>query len=411
MIAAARSRCVRDRGGVGSFPQRTIAAMSTLAIPTVAEVARIAAHLDPVLRNVMITHCYHELALGIRAHTGAGANWCTFATWASRQAGRTIRREDLRQALLARLGGSPDGRRIAAGLLTAMRGTAPIRTLSGIVETVVLALELDGALDRAAAAVAAGNLKVFEEIAEPVARLLEALRSEAADTLPRFLDELRPGDPPAGQRLLRDAFEAYREAADATSSAERAQLLYYGNLLIGMHEQTRLQPEIAAAMNATFDRDAVRDRVIRSLLPGVWRGVRYRIAALFGRRPPLDDIVDGLTEAAGRELRHLVTEQAMMLELPEGVTVRLGTDLARLYAPSLASITEPNLAALVRRIDPAPETVAGSGATDWTVLEQRLHLISDLFRCFHEWGPLFEPPFSRVQVESLRAGRRPDPPL
>ena len=64
-------------------------------IPTVAEVERIAAVSDPVIRNLQITQCYHELAVALTTRTGICANWCTFATWASKQAGQTIRQEDL----------------------------------------------------------------------------------------------------------------------------------------------------------------------------------------------------------------------------------------------------------------------------------------------------------------------------
>ena len=43
------------------------------------------------------------------ARTGGGpANWCTFATWASKQAGQTIRKEDLRRAFERVFTESPD---------------------------------------------------------------------------------------------------------------------------------------------------------------------------------------------------------------------------------------------------------------------------------------------------------------
>ena len=58
------------------------------------EVQRIAAIRSPILRNLQITYAYSLLAAEITARSGQGANWCTFATWASRQAGRTIRGED-----------------------------------------------------------------------------------------------------------------------------------------------------------------------------------------------------------------------------------------------------------------------------------------------------------------------------
>ena len=61
---------------------------------TPADVEPIAAIRSPVLRNLEITHAYSLLAAAVAARSGQGANWCTFATWASRQAGRTIRGED-----------------------------------------------------------------------------------------------------------------------------------------------------------------------------------------------------------------------------------------------------------------------------------------------------------------------------
>ena len=49
---------------------------------------------EPVVRNLRITQCYHALSAAVAERISPGANWCTFATWASRQAGQTIRGED-----------------------------------------------------------------------------------------------------------------------------------------------------------------------------------------------------------------------------------------------------------------------------------------------------------------------------
>ena len=67
-------------------------------VPTVGEVDAIAAMDDPIVRNLRITQCYHELSRCVAVRVAPGANWCTFATWASRQAGQTIRGEDLERA-------------------------------------------------------------------------------------------------------------------------------------------------------------------------------------------------------------------------------------------------------------------------------------------------------------------------
>src|SRR5882672_5225622 len=62
------------------------------------EIYRIARLRDPILRNLQITQSYYELSQSVAGLTGFSANWCTFATWASKQAGQTIRQEDLPQA-------------------------------------------------------------------------------------------------------------------------------------------------------------------------------------------------------------------------------------------------------------------------------------------------------------------------
>ncbi|HSJ23922.1 MAG TPA: hypothetical protein VK929_04495 [Longimicrobiales bacterium] len=379
-------------------------------IPTAADVARIAAQADPALRNVMITQGYQDLARAVRACSGGGANWCAFATWASRQAGRTIRREDLKHSLMARVEAAPELRPLVDGVISAARGTVAATTATGVLSAVARAVEYEGVIDRAADAVAVGNRKVFAEIGASFASFLEASATSEPGAMQAFLDNLAPGEPPEGQGMLREAFAAYVAGA-AAAEAERAQLFHYANLLIAYHEQVRLQPEIAAAMNASLDTDAVRDRVVATLLPSLWRRVRYRIAGLFGRRPPLDVALERLLEGVQRALRHVLTANAMTLELPDGSTVRLGRDLATPHSPLLAQVTHPSLADLIRRLDPAPDSLAGSGAGDWGILEQRLHFVAELFRCHYDAETLYSDPFAPTQLAALRAGRLPDPPL
>src|SRR5262245_54167180 len=70
--------------------------------PLTDEVMQIAAIADPVLRNLRITECYYRLSMAMARRTGQRANWCTFATWASKQAGQTIRGEDILDKLDSR---------------------------------------------------------------------------------------------------------------------------------------------------------------------------------------------------------------------------------------------------------------------------------------------------------------------
>src|SRR5262245_5127626 len=63
-------------------------------VPSPAAVDAIIALADPVVRNLRLTQCYYELSGAIAVRVRRDLNWCTFATWASKQAGHTIRGED-----------------------------------------------------------------------------------------------------------------------------------------------------------------------------------------------------------------------------------------------------------------------------------------------------------------------------
>jgi len=375
--------------------------------PTVAEVDRIAALRDPVVRNLQITQCYFELSAALRQAVGPGANWCTFATWASKQAGQTIRKEDLARTLEAKLKYGP----AAAPLPSSAMGgePAPAQALPADIWQV---LDPTAPFTRASEAVARGNLKVFAEIAREVARFLaDCLTASTHDmqALENFCAALRPGDPPTGQHYLHRAFTHYFLARAETDATRRAQWMLLANLEIGFHEQTRLQPEIVAAMEApVIDPRVVRDR-IAALLPaglGVSR-LRRVWARLRGRPSPLDQTVDWLVAEMREETRFLISDQLMAIELPQATRLRLGRDLRAPYPSSLQQITTLELRELLADIDPMPASPQASGAADWGNLCDRLHFIVELFRCYQEWPPLFDAPFSPAQLQTIQAGRKP----
>jgi hypothetical protein len=66
-----------------------------MTTPSIEDVARIAGISDPVIRNLNITQGYYELSQAMSKYTDGNPNWCTFAVWASKQAGQSIRKEDL----------------------------------------------------------------------------------------------------------------------------------------------------------------------------------------------------------------------------------------------------------------------------------------------------------------------------
>jgi hypothetical protein len=251
-----------------------------VSVPTVSDVDTIGAIGDPVIRNLRITQCYHELAHAIAERVTPGANWCTFATWASRQAGQTIRGEDFVRAAEDILG-SHEVAQVITDIVRLSSRTAGALTHDTILEAVHRAVDPEAALRRAADAVSIGNRKVFVEIGREFARwrgTAAAAGPPDAAASAAFTDALRAGEPPDGQRLLREAFAAYGSACRAPNDAERAALMLLGNLLVGFHEQTRLQPQIQAALDAAVDPDAVRAALFPLMMPGVWLRLRARIA-------------------------------------------------------------------------------------------------------------------------------------
>jgi hypothetical protein len=233
--------------------------VSTPSLPrrplTPEDVDRIAATADPVIRNLAITQAYHELSAATAARLGPDATWCTYATWASKQAGRTIRKEDLQRGLEEAFRSSPVAALAGREVATEARRFGASVPHGASITSVWEVVDPGAALDRASAAVARGNLRVFEEIGREFARFdvecgADADAGGGADGLARFLERLRPGEPPDGQRYLRQAFSRYHRARFEVDPVTRAQLVFLANLEIGFHEQTRLQPEISEALDA-----------------------------------------------------------------------------------------------------------------------------------------------------------------
>jgi hypothetical protein len=396
--------------------------VSTPSLPqarhvTPQDVDRIAAMRDPVLRNLQITQAYHALSAAAAARLGGVANWCTFATWASKQAGRTIRKEDVQRSLEAAFRSSPTAALAAGELMTqASRFGAGIPS-SGSLASVWKVVDPAAALDRASAAVARGNLRVFEEIGREFARFEVECGADAtidADSLGRFVEGLAPGEPPDGQRYLRQAFARYHRARFEEDPATRAQLVLLANLEIGFHEQTRLQPEIAEALNAgVMDPRELRDRIVEAVFPDAAWLVRLRlwVARLIGRRTLLDLAIDGLVIEVQALVRRVLTLHLLSIELGNDVHLELGEDLAAGPPPSLREIVLPELRDLLDRIDPTRDSPRESGAVDWADLGDRIHFIAEMFRCYQEAAFLFEPPFTPAQLAALNAGRRPADPL
>jgi hypothetical protein len=359
----------------------------TTDVPTPDEVRRIAAIADPVLRNLEITACYSRLAAAMTARGDPCSNWCTFATWASRQAGRTIRGEDLLAGLEHELGRDAELLHPVDSLWRALvrRGLFRRDTrLGGLVADLHTPFD---AFELASDAVARGNRKVFAEIGLAFARYLHDcdadLPAESAD-LAAFVDGLRPGEPPEGQRYLRQAFARYQRQRFEPDPDRRAELVVLANLEIGLHEQTRLQPEIAEALDAAATTgERLSGGVARRLLGAV--------------------VQRGLTRIS----REVITRSFMVLTLP-GAVLALGRNLDAPFPEALRTPTDAELGELLARFEPAAGALDDCGAEDWAQLTQRMHYIAHLFRAYHDATALGSAPFTPAQLERIAAGVVPD---
>ncbi len=385
-----------------------------MSTSTVADVDRIAALADPVVRNLQITQCYYELSARLVERTGPSANWCTFATWASKQAGQTIRKADLGQALKRAVTRPPALN--AVGPMPGALATPALAADTAVQQanaTLWDVLDPSAPFERASLAVARGNRKVFAEIGRVFAAFAAACLDDAAPDAAKiaaFCAELRPGPPPDGQEYLRRAFARYYAALFAADAKTRAEHLFFANLAIGFHEQTRLQPEIVAALDAPIpDQQRLATQLSAALLPYprlVALPFLY-LRRLLGR-PLLVERAAAAAVAQAREAAHLiVTEHLMTLTLAGGAYLRLGRDLKATYPATLARIDDAELAALLATVDQTPDSVAESGAGDWGDLGERLHFIADMFRCYQEAPLLLAAPFTPEQVAALVAGQAP----
>jgi hypothetical protein len=186
------------------------------------DIERIKKTQDPVQRNREITASYAKLSREMRDVIGkdGGANWATFGAWASDEAGKTIRGEQISNETQAVIN--------------------IINPLAGL-----LTSEGEG---NAQKQVAEGNRVVYREIAPAFAEFVDRFksvetRSESSD---KSLNAMLEGykDKPK----LKGAFKLYYQAKFEKDPNKKKELVHRANVLIGEHEQKRLQPYIKSAI-------------------------------------------------------------------------------------------------------------------------------------------------------------------
>lgn len=378
---------------------------SPARIPSQAEIAEIiAASSKPSLRNLRITACYGELSRAIAATVGTeNVNWCTFATWASKTAGRFIRLADLDdriRAAIERCLGS-------AGLLSGLRES--LRPLPGGLEPMdahVIHAAKDLATETSAE-VAAGNLTVFTELAPLFSALVDAMaevKSGRRSALNRVMETLQLGaTSQGGQDLLRRAVADYVDAMTTTDARRKAELMLRANAQVGAHEQIRLQPYIHNAMTASL---AGR---LSAVTLGKYVGTATESAGRLARL--IDARLRPYQAALEQVWLQVSTSYLMTLELPNG-TLWLGRDLPGIpgqpiFPPDLMELQDGELLRILRIYHADGLTARGSGASEWSHLSDRMRYILELFRSRQQDPTLFEPPFKAATLAAIRRGEVP----
>jgi hypothetical protein len=361
---------------------------------------------QPVLRNLLITHAYHGLTMSMANLLVGDLVWTGFATWASKQAGSFIRREQV----------PPAGRMM-------------LDALEHDHQCVVRSL-----LDGISRFITNGNLSVFEELGFMFASFVEVFSQPNArtdDNLAMLVGRFSEGEsmpdevritaagtlerrPAGGQSLIRAAVRHYFDALRETQADARAELILLANVECGLHEQIRLQPYIAGAL------DTPAEQLLR--LAGA----------------STHPLADSLIELA----RRISTELLLTMPLPHEV-LDLGSDLkappgADLWPPELANLRHPSLSVLGNRVgayearerdldlgdriegwanrlltklELARPEAQGTGAKDWTRIDDRMRFIFELFRSRQRDAALLASPFTSAQLAEMHTGRVPNGPL
>jgi hypothetical protein len=374
------------------------------------DIAKISTIQDPVLRNLYITQRYHDLSRALAETIGGpNVNWSTFATWASKTAGQSIRNEEVPPFVDDLVGDAEDDAMHRLGKIAAL--VDAIVPTTGFHASFLLA-PVKETIGTVSTSIGVGNLKVFAELAPLFVQFVRAMQTAAPPTpavLAGFIETLDPR-PTAdgGQDMLRKAFTNYFRAILESDDVEKARLILAGNCQIGVHEQTRLQPQIAEAMDAPVD-VILKKHLHGSLDTGAGKGVFQRLVDAIEK--PLDDLVDVVEDLWER----VATRYLMNLALPGGAELPLGRNIPKQAAaqpflpPPLQNVTAPDdLVAIIKQYDRARgATDVGSGSVDWRVLDDRMNFIVNLFRSRQLDAPLLEQPFNDAQRALIEQDKVP----
>ncbi|MCY1030899.1 hypothetical protein OV207_05475, partial [Corallococcus sp. BB11-1] len=194
----------------------------------------------------------------------------------------------------------------------------------------------------------------------------------------------------------------YAQAMFEKDPNKKAELMLLANNTVGLHEQTQLQSFVEKALNAPV-KEVFRGILDKSIEAGAdalpFPADLAAKAAL--KTGVVDLVLNPLVDKLAEVFRGIATEHMMKLAVP-GEALKLGNDLPppagmedTLFPPHLRSIENPKLRELLGRMDASPDSLKGTGANDWSQLDQRMNYIVDLFRTRQSDPRLFDQPFGK----------------
>lgn len=375
------------------------------------QISGIAEHPEPVLRNLLITQTYSEINLALSELLGKNnVSWCAYATWASKTAGKFIRLENVDAAIEEFLRGKDwvkELTRVIPGAMTWFGWRVKIN------DSFLLKI-LNETARAAATEVAKGNLLVFAELAPLYAQFLQLITpnpDQKEQNLSAFLNYLHQNqtEENAYQKLVQ-AYTAYQEAVFETDPKAKAELIFYANVLVGYHEQIRLNPAINNSLNAPIEQIFKKE-----LLGGLERLIEASIPRFLFQliSPLLKNSVTPVVYRMATDWRKISTKFLMRIEVPDG-HLDLSEDIpliayepGKMFPEELVEIRNSALLQVLTELDHSPNSSKGSAAKDWGDLGERMNFIADFFRSAQQDAHLFWPPFNAQQTALIKQGEVP----
>jgi hypothetical protein len=343
-----------------------------------------------VVRNLQVTQGYYRISQGMKRYTSSkNVSWCSFATHASKTAGQALRHElmpgYLKSAMIRMAGYENTFLFLSEGILDQDQP-----------KTGEQSSRMGEALRQVSQLISEGNITVFEELARPFASFLITFKKDweyDEGKLRAFLDEnFQPGPlTEGGQDYLIEAFTAYYKARFETRAKEKAAYILQGNLLIGLHEQTRLQPQIEQALTVPLEFFSEPPKKTR--------------LKVFKRQPTV----------TGKIVSRVITQMLMSITLPSR-ELKLGENViaptgVTSFPEELIQIENPRCLELIRTFETGQDTLSGSGAENWGELADRMSFVVDFFRSHQQYKRLWERPFLPDQAAVIESGHFPAGPL